>query len=56
MHNWERNNPCYCNINIGIMTKKEMHKGGVTETLNSADDADKAFWDQLAELAKGTSL
>lgn len=38
------------------MTKKEMHKGDVTETLNSPDDADKAFWDQIAESAKGTNL
>lgn len=36
------------------MTKKKMHMGGVTETLNRADDADKAFWDQLAK--SGTNL
>lgn len=30
LHNWERNNPCYYYINIHIMTKKEMHKDGVT--------------------------
>lgn len=32
-----------------------MHKDVVTETLNRADDADKAFWNQLAESAKGTN-
>lgn len=31
-------------------------QGGVTETLNRTDDADKAFWEQLAESAKAPDL
>lgn len=43
LHNQEWDNPCYHNVNIWIMIKRDIHKGGDTGTLNRADHADKAF-------------